>query len=340
MREQLAGLFDHRLLILATALQASGILAQDWQPMQSTQTDSERHGPVSHASTSSEYRQTRFAREHERSELSATVPDSNRVLESGTDQNASSVPHYVRLASLTRDRLSDQVHIGQDDLDVNVARVDYPEDFQRYSSINGKFRLSSESWIIRRSTRPICDVRCVLIRGSKNTIINTWAFPYQPDVDPVYAAELIAFGGMPRLAFLDVQAPGMRSECVAKVHGHVARTCRYFPHLRIKETPPEWAIAATTGNYLFTRDGQASLFDAISDAYLRLLDSYLEFILSSDQDDTRFLVDVGSFEQLRAYQIHHMDHSPGKVFLSKLFGEAWTTSFMNQFLFSPPGGHR
>lgn len=282
---------------------------------------------------STERRRRRSAEGARRDDASASA-ELKPQQEATRVQESAETPPYAKLATQTANRLQ-ELHRDR----FRVTNDPFPVEYQNRISGNGKFTLTSQAWTIARNEVPTCDVRCVLIRGSKNTIINTWVFPYRPKIDPVFAAELIAFGGLPRLAFLDVQVPGMRLDRLGNVGTHVAKICREFPELRITETPPEWAVAATTGNYLFTREGTTELYAPIGQAYMRLLDCYLDLISDSDSDAPAPDDNDISLKLLGEYQVHHMEHSPGKVFLSKLFGESWTDSFMSQFLFSLPGGN-
>jgi len=177
----------------------------------------------------------------------------------------------------------------------------------------------------------------VFISGSKNNIINTWIFPYSPTQNPVFAAELIAMGGQPRLTFMDVQVPGMPADAHQEIAAATAQVRSRYGDLRIAEHPPEWAVEATAGQYLFGRQMPRGQFSRICHAYLDLLECYLDLIRPTSSRRSEVGNPQEPLAALRHYQLHHMHSSPGKVFLGKVFGDDWTESFLNEFLFCAPG---
>jgi hypothetical protein len=239
---------------------------------------------------------------------------------------------YHRLANQTRARIE---HFPLRGLD--VAPISSRDEFQRFESKNGRFVVRSRAWCLTRDGRPRCDVRMVFIAGSKNNIINTWVFPYDPSRDPVFAAELIAMGGQPRLTFMDIQVPVMPVASHRTVAAAAAGVRSRYGDLRIAEQPPGWAVEATSGQYLFTRQLPASWFGRICHAYLELLECYLDLISSAPSNPQPPHTDPEALATLHEYQVHHMHNSPGEVFLGKVFGKDWTAAFLNEFLFCPPG---
>lgn len=225
---------------------------------------------------------------------------------------------------------------------VGVAReLSLPLDFQRYESKNKRFQLRSWAWQVTLDELPLCDVRVVYISGTKNTIINTWVFPYAPRLQPVFAAELIALGDHPKLTFMDIQGPCLDMARQVVVRRATERVASRFADLRIAEQPPAWAIDASLGQYMFTRDLPCEMASRVAEGYELLFAAYLNLItrpiVACDGDDSRREELSNGLAELHRYQLHHLESSPGKVFLSKLFGEQWTESFLNDFLFCLPG---
>lgn len=106
---------------------------------------------------------------------------------------------------------------------------------------NGKFKLWAHQWRLGVLGAHVGTCRMVLIQGSTNEIINTWVFPATPSQDPVFAAELIAMAGAPRLTFIDIQTPAMQDECHA-VRSQTLALREKFSKILSDETPPSWAI--------------------------------------------------------------------------------------------------
>lgn len=218
-----------------------------------------------------------------------------------------------------------------------VTPFTYRNDFESYLSKNGRFTIRSWAWCVSHADQPRCDVRMVFISGAKNSILNTWVFPYDPTQVPVFAAELIAIGGQPRLTFMDIQVPAMPAQHHGRVASVAAQVRCKHPSLRIDEQPPHWAVEATAGEYLFARQLPVDQFETIRDAYRGLLSGYVDFVASSCSNADPNPKGSDAIAELHAYQIHHMRHSPGKLFLGKVFGAGWTESFLNEFLFCAPG---
>lgn len=209
--------------------------------------------------------------------------------------------------------------------------------YQAFRSKNDRFTVRAKAWILSHARRECCEVRMVLIEGSANTIINTWAFPFAPNVQPVYAAELIAMAGQPRLTFMDIQVPSMAPAEASRVRLATHSIRREFEDIHCTEEPPAWAIDATAGNYLFGRGAAKDAFPRIQRCYLELWDAYRDLLASTSSHESGSDQVTSAQQGLAAYQLHHMQHSPGQVFLGKVFGQAWTDDFLTNFLFTPPG---
>jgi len=228
-------------------------------------------------------------------------------------------------------------------LQVQAKRIPTVETVSEKESKNGKFTLSAEAWSFVSkdavgSANPIATLRMVYIRGQKTEIINTWIFSKRPDVLPVYAAELIAVGGVTRVAFVDIQTPVMTSDAVDDVTHLTSALASRFACLPCNEEAPEWATSASPGNFTYSRQADATWTITIQECYLAYLDAYLKAYATgaTAKQAARLSEDCRVTEELLAYQKHHMESSPGKKFLGNLFGVEWTDSFLTDFLFAKP----
>lgn len=216
-----------------------------------------------------------------------------------------------------------------------------PCDLAQRESLHGKINLEAYQWGILVGEREIASLRMVYIHGPKNQIINTWIFPNRPNRMPVYAAELIAVGTEVRVAFVDVQVPAISDTSLLEDTRFLTGTLApRFSDLPCNELPPDWAVDASQGNYTYARNVPYTSLPHVEDCYLGYMDAYLyaytprdvaAAILGSELDEA-------SVDTLHQYQYHHMEHSPGNKFLSKLFGADWTEKFMRDFLFAKPQG--
>ena len=227
--------------------------------------------------------------------------------------------------------------------------VELDSNFRRYHSLNGKFELRASEWRLSTTTGSLATARMVEISGAKNEILNTWIFPHQPLVTPIFAAELIGVARSPRVAFIDIQAIGpapsvkelrptdsrlvgsSKAMNLAAKWSSSAKTL--ISELSCDEVPPDWAIDASAGHFFFTRTTDRAAFQTIQDAYLAYLKTYCvalgQHLPEPESDST-------GTEMLAEYQQRHRASSPGTKFLSTLFGLDWTDSFLTQFLFSTP----
>lgn len=221
---------------------------------------------------------------------------------------------------------------------IQANRIDLDQSFSEKLSVNGRFLLTSQEWELTARRRSFATLRMVYIKGQKTEIINTWIFPKRSDLMPVYAAELISIGGVHRIAFVDIQVPGLQTVEADEVEFLTAPLATRFSVLPYDEPPPSWATDASQGNYAFARQADASWTTTIQDCYCKYLETYINVYATGAA--ARSLASYPPTEEatltLSAYQHHHMEHSPGNKFLSNLFGHEWTQSFLTNFVFAKP----
>lgn len=211
--------------------------------------------------------------------------------------------------------------------------LEVPREFAERLSTNGRFALRTQSWQLGTGASRLC-LRMVKIDGAKSNIINTWIFPADARHLPVFAAELIGVGDTVRVAFVDVQLP-VASAADVRLTQQLAMLASKYAHLPSDEAAPDWATDASSGHYTYARNVGDSQLHAIGACYLDYLDRYLDHVHSVKVRGNSAPIDTAR-ETLHAYQLHHMQHSPGKKFLGNLFGIEWTDQFMLDFLFTLP----
>ncbi len=244
-----------------------------------------------------------------------------------TEANGESTPITVAecfrsLAQATEQRMRAQP----------ATQLVVPHAFAERTSLNTKFVLCAQAWRFE-SRLGEAELRLVKIDGAKSNIINAWIFPADPRRCPVYAAELIGVGENVRVAFIDIQAP-LRSAASAELHMQVQSVAGKFKQLPCDEAAPDWAIDASLGHYTYARQVPASQLAQIHTAYLAYLDTYLNHVNRPVPAVSHQVELQAGVQQLTAYQLHHMHHSPGQKFLGNLFGIQWTEQFMLDFLFA------
>ncbi|MCY2973125.1 MAG: hypothetical protein NTW52_00485 [Planctomycetota bacterium] len=250
------------------------------------------------------------------------------TLDSGERSLAENCSPFEALARYTSDSMQ-LLHANRSNLN---------ETYANKLSVNGRFLLTSQEWDLTARRRSLATLRMVYIKGQKTAIINTWIFPKRSDLMPVYAAELISVGGIHRIAFVDIQVPGLRSTDVEEVEFLTAPLATRFSVLPFDEPPPAWATDASQGNFAFARQADASWTPTIQDCYCSYLETYLNAYATgaTARSIASYSPTQEATSRLSAYQHHHMEHSPGSKFLSNLFGHEWTQSFLTNFVFAKP----
>jgi hypothetical protein len=197
-----------------------------------------------------------------------------------------------------------------------------------------KTELFAQRWRIGDGQAPLAELRFVRILGSASEIVNTMIFPARPDLTPVFAAEILLFGGQPRLALIDVQTPGLRPDIADRLRRRLAQLRATWPPSPDAAIAPEWATEHSTGLYLFERPQARAATQRLIQAYDQYLRTWREFAEAAllEEDPTKPAPDAAQFA-LRDYKDHHLAHTPGKDFLNKVFGFEWTESFLNHFLY-------
>ena len=108
-----------------------------------------------------------------------------------------------------------------------------------------------------------------------------------------------------------------------------------FDSLPCDEVAPDWATDASLGHYTYARQVPDQQLGAIRACYIDYLILYLNYVRCAEVKSKLGSNDAAR-DTLHAYQLHHMQHSPGKKFLGNLFGVDWTERFMLEFLFTLP----
>jgi hypothetical protein len=224
---------------------------------------------------------------------------------------------YSTLWGITRARLE---RLG-------VADAPLDPDF---STRGGRMQLTAARWRVGGGPVPIAECRIVRILGAAADIFNVMIFPTDPNRLPVFAAELLAFGGRPRLTFLDLQTPGLMPALRDPVADATRQVSDRFPDVPRDREPPGWAVAYSPGGYLFTRTDAPEHAPTLAAAFEAYLTAWSD--LAADRR-TEVRPNTAGTTALSRYKTEHVAHSPGKLFLGKVFGGGWSDRFLSEFLY-------
>lgn len=213
-------------------------------------------------------------------------------------------------------------------LPLGLREEPLPKEFASASAKDGRLILRAWRWRLG-SGSPGDECRLVCIRGESSTIVNTLIFPHRPEEVPVFVAELMVFGGRPRLAFVDLQTPGLTGDRRVQIAERCRELAAAYAHLPAEEAVPAWAAEHSTGGYVFTRPRGGSGGEAWGAVYRDYLDLWVACadVTAGGAADTR------AAAELAAYKSQHLAHWPGTDYLARLFGAEWTGRFLNSFLY-------
>ncbi|MFQ3648922.1 MAG: hypothetical protein SNJ75_01210 [Gemmataceae bacterium] len=167
----------------------------------------------------------------------------------------------------------------------------------------------------------VAEVRLVRIRGKSANVFNCLIFPHSPQTTPVFVAELLATGGQLRLAFVDVQTPGLADTQPTRLK--TAELARRYGAWNHSEPAPRWAMTYSSGSPAYLRPTtpmELPMTELYSD-YLRVWTELAQPGVPS------------SSSELDAFKQHHRSESPVSEYLSRVFGANWTFRFLNGFLY-------
>lgn len=189
--------------------------------------------------------------------------------------------------------------------------------------------LAATRWEIGSRRQPRAECRVVHITGATVEIVNTLILPHCPETLPVFVADLMLSGGKPRLAFLDLQGPGLLGSALEQTTLRTHRLADRYSGRQPAPAVPDWASRYSLGGLVFTRPGARDLarMFAIHDDYLQ---AWIE--LAGQAPDT-MIPCPQSQATLAAFKRLHATDSPVPGFLATVFGAAWADCFLQDFLY-------
>ena len=197
------------------------------------------------------------------------------------------------------------------------------------TTAGNRIELSAKSWDVLHQQQRVAECRVVNIQGTSLEILNVMIFPENPDTLPIFVIETLITGGMPRLAFVDLQSARMSEENASQVKSQTAALkCRYQGLANAKQ-PPEWAIRYSLGEYIFASPEGINNKNTLETLFCDALRTWVQVVLDSDQANLSSL----SLSEMQRFKEDHVRESPVAPYLGKLFGPQWAEAFLNQFLY-------
>lgn len=177
--------------------------------------------------------------------------------------------------------------------------------------------------------------RCALIHSNRIEIINLMIFPEDASSIPIFASEIILMGGKVSVAVIDWQMAGgpheMAEEDERRLEVLNSSWSRGLTH---GGAFPDWALQHFSPHCIYARPKTAHETTGIQNAFVGYLTAWFRFC-------ARRMGVIPSYHRdkslLDHYVNHHVEHTPGRPFLSKVFGTEWAESYFRHFMYAPLG---
>lgn len=220
---------------------------------------------------------------------------------------------------------SERLHLA------GASQLELPVDLASASSRDGRFGVQAAAFRINLESGTT-EARLALVHGQSVNIFAMIALPIESMAvqwSPLLAIETMVIGHRVRLVFADLQDVGLspiRREMVRQRAMPLAAR----PGLSSQTSPPVWATTYSLGGYFFTEkppDDQANDALAVPVFYLNAW---------CDLAEERSELPGESFsaeDQLRQFKETHAAAWPGRAYLERLFGPAWTYRFIYEFFY-------
>jgi hypothetical protein len=216
----------------------------------------------------------------------------------------------------------------------NPAVVPVAEDMATRLAARSGTKLEAREYELADSKfGSVAQLKWVYIQGVSSEILNVMIYPNAGSTQPIFVAEMMIFGKLPQLVFLDLQCPGFSS--VQREELRVwAQSCRdrvaFETSLETAlEVPPAWAIKHSSGANLWSQPKKAALTGECVRAYELYLQAWLGWV-----EKTLDTPAVEIHPRVRQYKDFKSANWPGKAYMNKMFDPDWSDRFQKEFLYA------
>jgi hypothetical protein len=171
-------------------------------------------------------------------------------------------------------------------------------------------------------------IRALHIINRKAEVILIMGYPLNAAQIPVLAVEYVAFQGKPYVAVTDLQWVHSNETLSRELKETLQENyTRYSQQLSLDHSPPDWA-SYFSPVCLYSRPQQSTELIPLIAAFKAYWHDWSTHFLCRENNQ------ANASEALHLYQQHHVSHSPGKPFMNTLFGQEWTTRYMEMFIYN------
>jgi hypothetical protein len=180
----------------------------------------------------------------------------------------------------------------------------------------------------RHALEELGELRFTTVEGGTIAMFALMLFPYSDEV-PIFASEIVVFGSRIRVAVADIQSPTPGAPLPSFLAAGMKELAEDYPWLQATGPLPDWCVAHFTPNALYGVGLEPETMPLIETAYARLAQLYAEGI-----GHIR-LPEAPAGPASLHYRAHHAEYTPGRPFMQKVFGEAWTEDFLTNGMYGP-----
>lgn len=213
--------------------------------------------------------------------------------------------------------------------DLLGEEIPLPSTFQAHikPEAQGELRLHNRFFNVSH----LGELRTVTVQSPKISILNLLFFPDPKQQLPAYAAEFVCLSGKPIIAVIDAKCL-LSSEAAERVKAIMTQARSSFNGLIMPEAElPEWFEKSRSGHEIFIRPKTLSDMERVMGKHLDIWCSLVDLFKASKQYDEN--TEKDHLNHLNHYKKQHCSNYPGIPLLQRCFGEEWTSTYLNNYLF-------
>ncbi|MBI1293044.1 hypothetical protein GC173_17685 [bacterium] len=180
----------------------------------------------------------------------------------------------------------------------------------------------------RFSLAGVGELRWTSMQSARADILAVMIFPNDSMQLPIFAAEFVVLGGKCKAAVVDLQSASPDAGFRPRVAERLRDLAVRYAELR-SDTLPDWCRDHFTDEAIAALGCSVDDLDHLLEGYRLYLTAYLQFVRDSSP--------TGSAKEcrwLRHYKDHHIEHTPGRPFMTAAYGAEWTERFLREGMYA------
>jgi hypothetical protein len=206
--------------------------------------------------------------------------------------------------------------------------INLPIGYQSISKpeTQGSLHLNNRFFILEQ----IGEVRHVTIYSEKINVFNLTFYPDAKSNLPVYATEFVILSDKPVVAVIDAKC--LLDTPLSNNVRTILNSARKELEFNVNECDSNWFEQSKSGYEIFIRPQSVHQLSTLFDTHLHVWKNIIQ-LFENKQVAIQETIDIHK-AKINAYKQHHLTNYPGIPLLRRSFGAEWTTTYLEQFLFS------